>query len=191
MYCTIGAVTHTGNVRKRNEDHILLDGRISGDEKSNGKLIARRLSLHKPHLIAVFDGMGGISAGDTASLLAAQTAAAKKLREAEAQDVLREICTDANAAICDEMTKLQKRIGSTASMLILEGEQYHLCNIGDSPIYLFRDRQLSRISEEHTERAAYEREHGPTDPRRKFRLTQYLGIFPHEATLVPRSLYPK
>ena len=32
--------------------------------------------------------------------------------------------------------------GSTASMLMFDNEQYHVCNIGDSPIFLLRQGQL-------------------------------------------------
>ena len=106
----------------------------------------------------------------------------------EIDSTLLRICKSANEVVCNEMLNVIKgRMGTTASMLCFFEEHYHLCNIGDSPIFLFRDNKLSEISYEHTEKEnyilIYGEENVPKD--KKFRLTQHIGIFPEELQIEP------
>ena len=181
--CEYAAITHPGNVRTKNEDHVLTDTRIAGGKADNNVLLSGSRSDRKPFCIAVFDGMGGISAGEEASRIAADTAVEVLAGKGAPDAMMQRICDGANEKICDLMVQKQKRMGSTASMLVFRKGRYYLCNIGDSPVYRVRGGKLRRIYEEQTLRAAYEAEHGHSDPHRKFQLTQYLGIFPQEAEL--------
>lgn len=182
------ARSHLGNVRKKNEDNLFFCGTILPEEKQDAYILTQRCDTKAPLLFGVFDGMGGYSAGERASFLMAELA--QSICEGSASNPterLLRLCDEANLAVCQEMRNHDgSRMGTTASMLYFYKNTFTLCNIGDSPIFLYRDGMLSQIHQEHTERATYEAVTGrPADPRKKFRLTQNVGMFPDEIAIEP------
>ena len=143
--------------------------------------------------------MGGYTAGETASFLAARTA--QKLWKSQngkltPEQTLRDICTEANRVICDEMLKRGGiQMGTTVAFLLFSRSQFYLCNIGDSPIFRLKNGSFQELSLEHTERIIFERvTKNKSNPRKKFQLTQNLGISPDEFMIDPfyhnDSIYP-
>lgn len=139
MTVTTGSIqtssfTHTGLVRKRNEDAIL--------------------ALPKSGLWAVADGMGGHEEGDFASRcvishlyqLAIQSKGTKLVER------LPGVVQEANAEILEQANRsgTERVIGTTLVALVLEGDRYHCFWSGDSRVYLFRDGVLSMITSDHT-----------------------------------------
>ena len=191
MKLDTAAVSHAGRVRKNNEDNFYFYGNFMPQtNQGTGGVIYGAAGREEPLLFGVFDGMGGYAAGERASYLAAETVRQRWTAppRGTVQERLTQLCFAANAAVCNEMRRSEGevRIGTTASFLYIDGNAYAVCNIGDSPILLWREGVLREISVEHTERAVYERVTGqPTDPKRKFRLTQHIGIFPEEMTIEP------
>lgn len=182
MYLYAAAVSHTGTVREKNEDSFCVCGRVFDAARDNGRRFSLKRKLSDTVFLGLFDGMGGMSAGDKASQLAAYAAKEACLRsELSPIELMQKVCNTANSRICAEMIKQQKRIGSTAAMLAFKEDKFTLCNIGDSPIMLFRNNTLSSISVEHTEKTEG---HGGSE-KKKPRLTQYLGIFPQESIIAP------
>lgn len=177
--------THPGKIRDKNEDNFLFGNDIgeSPDEPALKKLTA---ALDKPIMFGVFDGMGGISAGERASMICARSAQSAANSPDEPEKLLLRICFAANDWICEEMRgSVKKRMGSTASMLYFDKTRCVLCNIGDSPIFRYRNGKLERIFYEHSERESYEKIHGKKpNLNGKFKLTQHIGIFPHEEFLI-------
>ena len=184
MYISASAVSHTGP-RDNNEDNYCFFRQVADADRDSGKVLRRCQTLSQTAFMGVFDGMGGISAGEEASLIAASAASDLMKNCAKPKDTLLQVCETANDQICERMAETRKRMGCTASMLCFRNGRFYLCNLGDSPVFLLRGDRLIRISQEHSERAAFEAEHGKSDPNRKFRLTQYLGIFAQEAELSP------
>ena len=190
MRICASAVSHPGNCRNKNEDNFCFDRTILKGNATSWPLRFRR-QAGSPVLFGIFDGMGGIKAGERASRIAAETAqsAVKAMHSNTSFDsFLKEICMQANAKACNEMiNSIKQRIGTTASMLLFSEDQYFLCNIGDSPIFLFRENQLQPIFHEHTEKENYLRLHGVNAvlPKKKFKLTQNIGIFPEEMEIEP------
>ena len=185
------AATDTGLVRKINEDSFVLFGSVSDNSKKSESAEARG-SLCRRILIGVFDGMGGISRGEAASNISAATAVKMYSTPAgrfiKTGRLLKKICDTANKKLCAEIEKMQGvRMGSTVSMIAFNRKKYCLCNLGDSPAFLYRSGTLKQISENHVEKTA-------ADPGSKPRLTQHLGIFPDEAVLEPyvysERIYP-
>lgn len=181
--------SHPGLTRDKNEDNYLFWGAtlesLTNPSRLNGNAI-----LDHPVLFGVFDGMGGISAGEIASSISAYTAKAVfstvHERAANYEDVMLDICNKSNDAICKEMKNtVKKRMGSTASMLCFLKNEFVLCNIGDSPIFILRNARLIEISKEHTEKENYERVYGISPEQKKYKLTQHLGIFPEEMIIEP------
>lgn len=188
MDIKVYSICHIGKVRDKNQDNYYCNGVIPDTENSNFRY-GGSLGASSPLLFGVFDGMGGHLHGERASLYAVQTCEAlfSKYKGGNPFGVMNEICLTANTLICEEMENVVKgRMGSTASMLLFEQGTMFICNLGDSPVFLIRGGKISQISYEHTERRNYEQIFGENyDKKKKFRLTQHLGIFPNEMELSP------
>lgn len=180
------ALCDIGRVRQTNQDNLLVDGKIKQDTST--KTVEYRLKRqHQSTTIAVCDGMGGEQCGEWASLVAVQQLQSAPIHSAD--DILR--CLDqANQIICARMQQEQiKRIGSTAVALHLTPSGIDLVNIGDSRAYRYRQGTLQQMSVDHTElqsklNAGIPREQ-IKNPSAGSRLTQHLGIFPHEMLIEP------
>lgn len=87
-----------------------------------------------------------------------------------------------NDAVCAGCEALPYgRMGTTVAALLFTAEEVYACNLGDSRIYRLRGRVLTQISVDDSEPVPEGTGHG------KPPLTQYLGVFPDELTLVPPS----
>jgi PPM family protein phosphatase len=126
-----GAKTDVGRVREGNEDSYL---------------------LHEP-LFVVADGMGGHLAGDVASSTAVEVikdeADANPARD---PDALAELLRRANAAIWEKAQSdaSLRGMGTTCTLVMLEDEHAELAHVGDSRAYLFRNGELSQLTQDHT-----------------------------------------
>lgn len=185
----MSAKSHPGKIRKKNEDNLYVFGEIMEEKKHGFFSSDIESGTEKGILFGVFDGMGGLHCGEFASYLTAKTAQAEAKTGVETQETvgafLVRICEKSNALLCREMqVNVKKRMGSTLSILYLLQNQVFLCDIGDSPIFRFRNGQLLKISKEHTERELYEKLNAEK-PNRKYHLTQNIGIFPEEMELEP------
>ena len=190
MKLSISMAAHRGKVRQKNEDNLYVNGLILEQQNNGISPWEIQLNTEKPCLMGVFDGMGGYAAGERASFLAASTAmeiAGAYSDELSGDALMLRICQLANDRVCEEMQKGDYyRIGTTASMLHLHENRYTVCNVGDSPVFLYRDGALRLISKEHTEKANYEKITGnKAPPNKKFRLTQNIGIFTSEMLIEP------
>lgn len=190
MKIRASAISHVGKVRQKNEDNFFFNEFLR-DEEILSQPYSFKAKTDIPAFMGVFDGMGGITAGDKASLIAAQCASdiTYTLYDPDdIEDTMLDICLQANEKTCDMMlNSIKGRMGTTASMLCFFEDNFHLCNIGDSPIFLFCENKLTEISKEHTEKENYIRVYGAdaVSPNKKFRLTQHIGIFPDELAIEP------
>ncbi len=155
MKLDVRAMTHTGLVRKENEDsHLVLD---------------------QLGLLAVADGMGGHAHGEIASALAVQTLkdaftideerdrieetfqASKdqdRLGKDEALEryLLRTAIEKANLAIYEQAREDEalRSMGTTIVAFYLFNGSAWVANVGDSRLYRFRDGELGQITEDHS-----------------------------------------
>ena len=126
--------THVGLRRKVNEDSIAV-------RTDRG-------------LWAVADGMGGHDAGDVAS--ATVTEALMKLPIVYSLDALAEAAVAAletvNQKLIDlaQSTNETRTIGSTVVGLAIAGRQFRCFWAGDSRAYRVRDRQIERLTRDHS-----------------------------------------
>jgi protein phosphatase len=104
-------------------------------------------------LLIVADGMGGHSAGEVASQMAADLV--KRLyyeTEGEPQEALRHAVEEANrqihAAAAEDASK--HGMGTTCTALALRGGQGLAAHVGDSRLYMLRAGQLYQLSEDHS-----------------------------------------
>jgi serine/threonine protein phosphatase PrpC len=143
------AATDTGRTRDHNEDCLLADD-------AHG-------------LYAVADGVGGALGGEVASRttvdrLAAGAASLARLMEGCAQgggqpaarkpvfDALGRLVDSANQIVFDRSQREAelKGMATTLSLAAFSSTGAHIVHVGDSRIYLFRQGQLHRITEDHT-----------------------------------------
>lgn len=175
---------HVGCVRGNNEDNYFLAGQIRQSvEQLNTQ--ARFEGANEQVLFAVADGMGGEAKGEFASLAAVQTLSSCNLEKGKT-GILR-CFSKANAIICREIDQIGCKMGTTLATLCIDGTNAFVCNIGDSRVYLLRDRALAQISVDHTQvqqmvdLGFLTPEEARTHPQRHI-LTQHLGI--HEENMI-------
>ena len=158
---TYGAVTHVGQVRTGNEDSLLADNNV----------------------FMVADGMGGHNAGEVASLMAVE-----HLREAAsgiiAETDLVQALVHANEVIyAESMTNhLHHGMGTTlAAMVVLDNNNIVVAHVGDSRVYMWHEKALTRLSKDHSyvqelvDEGIVSIDEARTHPRRNI-VTRALGI---------------
>ncbi len=176
-----GAVSsYIGVSRKNNEDNYFLNGKYAQYDDDNQNSSAFQ-PLVQSGIFGIFDGMGGQSKGEFASLCAAKT-----LSE-YAEDVLNDphyielYVNDVNHQICHEMNRIHKQIGSTMAILCIHNGIANAYNLGDSCIYHLSGNTLTKLSHDHTvaeqlyQNGLLTRTESRKDIRRH-QLTRHLGI---------------
>ena len=134
--------TDKGCVREINED----SGRMA--RPSDPALLAA-----KGTLLVVADGMGGHSAGEVASQMAAEIVSRLYYEtRAEPGAALKHAVEEANrriheAAAADEA---KHGMGTTCTALALCGGRAYAAHVGDSRLYMLRGKQLYQLSEDHS-----------------------------------------
>lgn len=137
MKITVTSRTHVGRVRSNNEDSLL---------------------IREPYLFAVADGMGGYAAGEIASraTLKAFEVATYRLRHeqyADAEQILAEAFDKANEHIylMAGRNDAYAGMGTTLTALYLPGDgTAFAAHVGDSRLYIFRNRTLSQVTHDHS-----------------------------------------
>lgn len=187
MKYNVAAKSAVGCIRRNNEDNLILDGEILPLEHKDSALISRAIASEGIKLFGVFDGMGGYSDGEKASYIAAVTAMEKvkhKPDNISHEEFLHSLCMEMNDEVFKEADG--SGMGTTCALLCLDGRKYTACNVGDSPIFMVRDGRMCQISEDHNQKATYERIMGKqARPERKFKLTQCIGISQQEMLIDP------
>lgn len=140
-----GGKTDIGLVRKVNEDSYLCE-KLSGSDNL--------------YLYIVADGMGGHNAGEVASSMAVQEVAdyirenteALKSGDKEILDLIRNAILYANDKVYK--TSIVKSnclgMGTTLSMILVKDSSIYIGHVGDSRIYLIRENEISRLTEDHS-----------------------------------------
>ncbi len=158
MKVRVGAATDIGQVREGNEDSFLVEA----------------------PLYAVADGMGGHRGGEVASHLALETIQGLFQRR---EGNLAQQVEEANRAVFQrsQQDRSVAGMGTTLTAALVDGDSVRLAHVGDSRAYLFRDGQLSMLTEDHTlvHRMVVEGEiteaEAETHPHRSI-LTRALGV---------------
>ena len=153
--------SHQGMVRENNEDSVF----PSSSGESSDSVLA-----------IVADGMGGHVAGEVASRLAINAAASSDL---DAGDRV----AAGNRAIREEVAREPglEGMGTTMTLLAIEGDTATIGHVGDSRAYLLRGGELTQLTEDHTVAAEYvalgelSAEEAATHPQRHM-LTRTLGL---------------
>jgi protein phosphatase len=124
-------MTDTGQVREANEDALLIEA----------------------PLFAVADGMGGHLAGDVASRTAVEIITTRAEQDSPGDTgSLARLVREANHEIWKKAQSDASLhgMGTTCTLAMLDESILHIAHVGDSRAYLFRDGDLSQLTEDHT-----------------------------------------
>ena len=162
-----GAVSHTGKVRAKNEDHFL----VSQVSRKQEVLLTNVPDDQFPELagddgysMIVADGMGGMAAGEVASRLAITTGLKLfhkspkwgfKINKKEARELfdrvnrhLQEI--DRTLTERSEADRRLFGMGTTLTAAYSVGVDLFIIHLGDSRAYLYRKGELRQLTKDHT-----------------------------------------
>lgn len=108
------------------------------------------------HLFMVADGMGGHAGGDVASSLATQAITAVADERFESVARAQEVLVEAVKYSAQELSEAVREhpdlqgMGTTVSAMIRHDDKVVVAHIGDSRIYLYRNKKLEQITTDHT-----------------------------------------
>jgi serine/threonine protein phosphatase PrpC len=146
------ALSQPGPTKKRNEDALLVDGKIhQGSIRLEQKV---RLGENGPLVFAVADGMAGSPHPQMGSNLLLQLLN-ESFRETPASPPnLRDRLLELQYAYVERGRKMKCR-GTSATLagVVIQDKQVHVFNVGDSRVYGIRDRMIRQLSRDHTELA--------------------------------------
>ena len=140
----IAGLSDVGCQRENNEDSYAY-------WEAEDDAVFRRLG----RLVIVADGMGGCEGGQHASRIAVETVIevyGDITVSDEPQQRLVEAFTEANARVQQEAIENPglHGMGTTLTAYALIGDHLYYAHIGDSRLYLLRDRQLRLLSHDHS-----------------------------------------
>jgi serine/threonine protein phosphatase PrpC len=145
----VGRRTHVGKTREFNEDSLLCL-HLSSVQQGVSQPIG---------LFAIADGMGGHSSGDLASSMTIQAivqkatselASLQTLTKDEYISWLKQAVQAANQTVYESRMKAGSDMGSTLVCALLLGNQAYLTNLGDSRIYLLREKSIQQLTTDHS-----------------------------------------
>jgi PPM family protein phosphatase len=124
------ALSHAGRRRRQNEDAYVVE----------------------PPLFAVADGMGGAKAGEVASNLAAAALQETDGQGSSGEARVAALIEEANRQVFRRATEDRdvSGMGTTMTVALVEGDRVVIGHVGDSRAYLFRDRQLEQLTDDHS-----------------------------------------
>lgn len=143
MKLTFAELSSTGPVRHHNEDSIGFWQPEGDDEK-----------LILGSIVAVADGVGGLSSGEIASRMAIDIAIntfKAAARGAKPTQILEQIFKEANLDIYNfGLESEQRRMGTTLTACIFRNKEVNVGHVGDSRAYLVRNGQVKKLTTDHT-----------------------------------------
>lgn len=107
-------------------------------------------------LFLVADGMGGHNAGEVASEMIREiiTSAFKKIddKQVDYQKFLYDIIKEANTEVYRQslVEVSQNNMGTTISVMIMQGDRIFVGHVGDSRIYYMTDKRVELLTKDHT-----------------------------------------
>ena len=138
----VGNIQHSGNRRDQQDAFAF-------SNPSEAEFIEQ-----KGILATVADGMGGMEKGAEASRAAVQAMiGAHEAWEGDTpvSEWMRRAIGRANRAVLEiaEEARLEGKVGTTLSVVLIYGNDICWISVGDSRIYLFRNGELTQLTEDH------------------------------------------
>lgn len=147
--------SNAGTKKHANEDNYLMNGVMNAASKLTSESAWKPLRRKAFAYAAVLDGMGGGEGGQLASLLAAgelKTTLEKidnPVMEEVADRVVYQGFLNANGRIVEERKK-RSILGTTATVICIQGQKAKVYHLGDSRAYLLREGKLMQLTKDQT-----------------------------------------
>lgn len=129
----------------------------SGFDKINEDYVCHKEFSLGGHVIAVADGMGGLSFGDVAAKLVAESIVSSLNDVGDDNRMDNRVSVGielANDNIRRECELRKVRMGASVAVAVINGNVCHYSSLGNVRIYILRDKKLKLITEDHTNRIA-------------------------------------
>jgi PPM family protein phosphatase len=135
-------------------------------------------------VFAVADGMGGAQAGEVASRVAAEAFESAGERDDAPERYLSMVVTAANERIHElaQSDASRSGMGTTLTAALIRDDEVSLAHVGDSRAYVLRDRELKRLTSDHSL---------VEELRRQGRLTEAQAEEHPQRSIITRALGPE
>ena len=196
IYIRAAAESNVGNARGNNEDNVYFNGDYITPRNISRPFAIKTGEYTDVNVFAVFDGMGRNNTGSFASLVAATKLDAVADRIAFDTDVTPDDVVLAYMQETNELIRDQRRetggvrTATTMALLIIEHGNAHVYNVGDSRVYLYRDKQLVKLTRDHVAVEGQKSVALTEDGIRHGRITKFLGMNSREGKMEPFRAKP-
>lgn len=190
------AESNVGNARGNNEDNVYFNGDYITPRNINKPFAIKTGEYTDINVFAVLDGMGRNNTGSFASLVAATKldAVADKISfdtDSTPDDAVLAYMQETNELIRDQRRETGGvRTASTLALLIIENGNAHVYNVGDSRVYLYRDKQLVKLTRDHVAVEGQKSVALTEEGVRHGRITKFLGMNSREGKMEPYRAKP-
>lgn len=150
---TVFARSDVGRVRTNNEDALLVADLTSPTPVQVMPALVKLDVRERGVLLAISDGMGGVQAGEVASLttLQALLEGMTTVQAASAEVALRACVEGANVKVWSaSQASAHAGMGATLTAVLFVGLQAFVAEIGDSRAYVLRGTNLVRLTHDQT-----------------------------------------
>ena len=196
IYIRAAAESNVGNARGNNEDNVYFNGDYITPRNISRPFAIKTGEYTDVNIFAVFDGMGRNNTGSFASLVAATRLdnLADRISfdpDATPDDAVLEYMQETNELIRDQRRETGGvRTASTMALLIIEHGNAHVYNVGDSRVYLYRDKQLVKLTRDHVAVEGQNSVSLTEEGIRHGRITKFLGMNSREGRMEPYRAKP-
>lgn len=190
------AESRTGYARGNNEDNVYFNGDFITPRTIRDDFAIKTGEYSDINVFAVLDGMGRNNTGSYASLLAATRLDDVMDRinydtQRTADEIVLNYIQETNVAIREQVHDTGGvRTASTLALLIIENGTARVYNAGDSRVYLFRDKQLIKLTRDHVSVKGQRTVALTEEGVRNGGLTKYLGMAEKDGDLEPYRAKP-
>jgi serine/threonine protein phosphatase PrpC len=153
IYLRVVGRTDVGNVRTNNEDSLVVADLSGHDHAVAGGPEGRFNVRDRGVLLAVSDGMGGLTAGEVASALVIQglpVALREGRASAPTEELLDAGVQKVNAKVWDAARQRGIRMGATLTAVYVDGPVAWIAEVGDSRAYLIRAGTITQLTKDQS-----------------------------------------
>ncbi len=190
------AESRTGFARGNNEDNVYFNGDFITPRTIRDDFAIKTGEYSDINVFAVLDGMGRNNTGSYASLLAATRLddVADRITfdtQRTPDEIVLDYIQNTNVAIREQVHDTGGvRTASTLALLVIENGNARVYNAGDSRVYLFRDKQLIKLTRDHVSVKGQRTVALTEEGVRNGGLTKYLGMSEKDGDLEPYRAKP-
>ena len=173
--------------REKNQDNLRMSTALPFFNPCAERITAsEQFSSDKLHVFCVCDGIGGGESGDIAAKTALEAVESylnnTDTNSMDLSGILMEAADCANQKVYNLYNSDSPQGGTTIAMIAFRGNDYATFNLGDSPIFMFRNNEIINRSIEHN-LAGYKKLQGlPYDEEDSCTLIYFLGRTPEKVS---------